>query len=187
MKLSVYIGLFVFVCSITAQKSVSELKTSHAAALEEYLSGHTDRVFRQEYGLDDEYLKTVRIDWGFGRNFKPNYAVADFNGDGFQDFAMLLNREGKEEWSPDLEEAERIHNEYNPDYPLTLVVFNGKKGGAYRVAFTKDLMGPSAAFINISTEKKKKILYYGIFESDADTFLLAPAGKGYIIEFEKPR
>jgi hypothetical protein len=43
-------------------------------------------------------------------------------------------------------------------------------------------MGPNAAFIAFD-----KRLYYGVFESDADTFILAADGKGYVIEFEKPR
>lgn len=182
------IAVAIHCCSIGvfAQKSVSELAPAHAAALEKYLSANKDRLFRQEYVLDDDYLSQIRRDWGFGAKFKPNYAVADFNGDKVVDFAVLLQREGKEEWSPDIPLNERVLNEHNPDFPLTLVVFNGSRRGGYKVAFSRDLMGPHAAFINTAKEKGKVTLYYGIFETDSDTFLLAPAGVGYIIEFEKP-
>ena len=109
------------VCSY-AQNSVSDLLTKHAAALEPYLSENKNHYFRQEDNLDDDYLSLIRKDWGFGAKFKPNYAVADFNGDRITDFAILLSREGKEEWSPELSAEERVHDEHNPDYPLTLVV-----------------------------------------------------------------
>jgi len=158
---------------------------SHAAALETYLTANQDRTFRQEFVLDDEYLKDVRK-W-MGSLFKPNYATGDLNGDGIADFAVLVHREGKEEWSPDIDVEDRERNEHNPDFPLTLLIFNGQKGGRFRLAFSRDLMGPNAAFIAIETKKNRKTLYYGIFETDSDTFLMVPAGKGYIIEFEKPR
>ncbi len=172
---------------VVAQRTIDDLLPSHAAALQNYLSKNGDRYFRQEHILEDTYLNTVRTKWGFGKKYKPNYVVADLNRDGLVDFAILLIREGKEEWSADIELNERIRNEHNPDYPLTLLVFNRMKGGRFRVAFSKDLMGPNAAFINVSTERGKKKLYYGVFETDSDTFSLAPAGRGYIIEFEKPR
>ncbi len=31
---------------------------------------------------------------------------------------------------------------------------------------------------------KRKRLYFGVFESDADTFTMTPVGKGYIIEYD---
>ncbi|MBS1769347.1 MAG: hypothetical protein JSS77_06770 [Acidobacteria bacterium] len=171
-------GAFAILCfavSVTAQNSVSDLAANHATALENYLSTNKTLTFRQEHNLSDEYLKSVR-EW-FGRTFKPNYAVGDFNRDKIPDFAVLLYREGKPE--PNVESNEI--SEHTPDYPLRLVVFNGENRG-FRVAYTFDLMGPHAAFIRF--EKK---LYYGIFETDSDTFILAPAGRGYIMEFEKPR
>jgi hypothetical protein len=156
-----------------AQTSASDLQPSHAAALERYLTANQNLAFRQEYNLDDEYLKSVH-EW-FSKSFKPNYAVGDFNRDRVKDFAVLLYRDGK------CEPNEGITSEqHKEDCPLRLVVFNGQTRG-FRVAFTKDLMGPEAAFINFD-----KKLYYGVFESDADTFMLTPAGRGYILEFEKP-
>lgn len=163
--------------TVNGQKSVLDLKPSHAVALERYLSSNKGLTFRQEYNLDDDYMKDVRK-W-MGRNFKPNYAVGDFNRDRIQDFAVLLYRPGKPEYIGAEGEGDPV-TEHNPDYPLRLVVFNGQKNG-FRIAFSEDLMGPHAAFIRF-----EKQLYYAVFESDADTFLLAPAGKSYIVEFEKP-
>lgn len=171
--ITVGIGSFGF-----GQKSVSELKPAHATALESYLRTNDGLLFRQEHNVNDEYLRSVRK-W-MGKNFQPNYAVGDFNRDGIKDFAVLLYRPGKPEYNGPEGEGDPV-TEHNPDYPLRLVVFNGKKAG-FRVAFSTDVMGPHAAFIRF-----EKGLYYGVFESDADTFILAPAGKGYIVEFEKPR
>ncbi|CAN5271350.1 hypothetical protein BH20ACI2_BH20ACI2_16360 [soil metagenome] len=169
------LAIFCFALTVTGQKSVSDLATNHAAALESYLSANKTLTFRQDHNLSDEYLNSVH-EW-FGKRFKPNYAVGDFNRDKIGDFALLLYREGKSEPSG----ASGENNEHTPDYPHRLVVFNGSKRG-FRVAYTTDLMGPHAAFIRFD-----KKLYYGIFETDSDTFILAPAGRGYIMEFEKPR
>ena len=142
------------------------------------MSSSNNLRFRQEYDLGDEYLKDVRK-W-MGKKFMPNYATADFNRDKMIDFAVLLYRDGKPEFTGE-DGKEGPVTEHNPDYPLRLVVFNGGKAG-FDVAHTEDLMGPHAAFIAFD-----KRLYYGVFETDADTFILAPKGKGYIIEFEKPQ
>jgi hypothetical protein len=157
-----------------AQTSVSDLAPAHAAALEQYMSVNKDLTFRQTHNLSDEYLKLVR-EW-MGKRFQPNYAVGDFNRDKRTDFAVLLYRKGEPVANDGIESEE-----HKSDYPLRLVVFNGLRSG-FKVAYTTDLMGPPAAFI--AFDKK---LYYGVFESDADTFLLSPAGRGYIMEFEKPR
>lgn len=167
--------LLVFLAmTVSAQQSVSDLAPAHAAALERYMSANKELTFRQTHNLSDEYLKSVR-EW-MGKGFKPNYAVGDFNRDKRTDFAVLLYRKGEPVTNDGIESEE-----HQTDYPLRLVVFNGLRTG-FRVAYTTDLMGPPAAFI--AFDKK---LYYGIFETDADTFLLSPAGRGYIVEFEKPK
>lgn len=167
--------IFILFLSVTAagQRSVADLKPAHATALETYLSANKTLTFRQEHNLEDEYL--VEVHKWFGNKFKPNYAVADFNRDKIMDFAVLLYRDGESVEGGGSEEPHKT------DHPLRLVVFNGQNKG-FRVAYTTDLMGPHAAFIHFD-----KSLYYGVFESDADSFILAPAGKGYIMEFEKPR
>ena len=173
MKLVITLILFLTVPA-SAQQSVSQLAPSHVSTLERYLSKNKNLTFRQEHNLSDEYLKDVRK-W-MGKNFQPNYAVGDFNRDRWKDFAVLLYREGEPEPNEGI-----TSEEHAVDHPLRLVVFNGSKRG-FRVAYAKDLYGPPAAFIAFD-----KQLYYAVFESDADTFILAPAGRGYIMEFEKPR
>lgn len=168
------IPVFILISAIAAQgqKSVSNLAPTHATALERYMSANKGLIFRQEINLSDQYLKDVHK-W-MGKRFMPNYAVGDFNHDRIADFAVLLYRDGE----PIVNEGIKSE-EHSKDYPLRLVVFNGT-GKGFRVAYTQDLSGPPAAFI--SFEKK---LHYGIFETDSDDFFLAPAGRGYIMEFPK--
>ena len=160
--------------SAFGQASIRDLSPSHAAALETYLSKNKQNSFRSENDVDREYVKYMREN--FGRNFKPNYVAGDFNGDRVVDFAVLLQRTGKPTGEAPGENASKDHF---PDYPLTLVVFNGVKGGRFRVAFSENLDGPKAAFINVTTTRKKR-LYYGVFETD-NTFSLVPAGRGYTV------
>lgn len=175
MKKLLFFFTLLFSMNAFAQKSVSELLPAHAAALQEYLAAHKNNGFRQEYVLDEEFLKAMRKYRSKG--FKPNYITGDFNRDRIKDFAVLMTREGEPVKNDSGTET------HNPDYPLTLVIFNGLKKGGFRVAYNIDLMGPAAAFIDYY----QRSFFYGVFESDAYTFGLAPAGKGYIMEFEKPR
>lgn len=168
MKTLIPIFIAAFAFTASAQRSVDELLPAHAAALESYMSANKALVFRQEYNLDDEYLKWLRE--SFGNGFKPSYAVGDFNHDKIKDFAVLLYREN---------EPTELSPADHPQQALRLVVFNGSDKG-FRVAYTRDLTGPAEAFINF-----EKDLYYGVFETDAETFILKPAGRGYILEFEK--
>ena len=170
-----YSGVLLFgMTSVFGQASVRDLSPSHAVALETYLSKNKQNSFRSESVVDNDYLKYMRE--SFGNTFKPNYVVADLNGDRIKDFAVLLQRAGEATNQPPGENASKEHF---PDYPLTLVVFNGMKGGKFRVAFNEDLVGPKAAFINLTPGNKKRV-YYGIFETDSDTFSLVPSGRGYV-------
>jgi hypothetical protein len=167
--------LLIVSASVIGQASVRDLNPSHAAAVETYLSENKQKRFRADV-VDDDYLKSMRE--SFGKNFIPDYVAADFNGDRINDFAVLLQREGE---PTNQAPGENASKEHFPDYPLTLVVFNGIKGGKFRVAFTQNVDGPRAAFINVTTGRRKS-LYYGIFETDSDTFTLAPAGRGYVVK-----
>ena len=172
--LAVAFVLSAGLASVFGQASIKDLRPPHAAALETYLAKHKQNSFRPQ--VDDEYLKYMRET--FGKNFRPNYVVADLNGDRVEDFAVLLKRAGEPtNNAPDANASK----EHFPDHPLTLVVFNGIKGGRFRVAFSRDLDGPLAAFINVTRARTKR-LYYGIFETDSDTFRLVPSGRGYIVK-----
>ena len=164
--------LLVFLSSmVVAQRSVTDLAPTHAAELKRYLSANKDLTFRLEDNLSDDYLKSMRET--FGKSFTPNYSAGDFNRDKVKDFAVLVYRAG----APNPNEG-ITSGEHAVDHPLKLVVFNGTRAG-FRVAFTKDLEGPPASFIMFD-----KKLYYGIFETDSDTFSLVPTRRGYAIQFE---
>lgn len=152
---------------VFAQRSISDLAPAHARALERYLSANKIVSFRSDDNVSNEYLKTMSE--GMGKGFKPSYAVGDFNRDKQTDFAVLLYREGKAVVNEGVGSEE-----HRTDRPMRLVVFNGSRAGL-RVAYTTDLMGPDAAFITFD-----KKLYYGVFETDSDTFVLSPAGRGYV-------
>jgi hypothetical protein len=173
-KLGIVCVLVVASGSVFGQASVRDLSPTHAAALETYLSQNKTNTFRAESILDDDYLKYMRE--SLGAKLTPNYVVGDFNGDRIKDFAVLLNRAGT---PTNLPTSPSSSKEHFPDHPLTLVVFNGMKGGRFRVAFTRNLDGPKAAFISMTTARRKR-LYYGVFETDSDMFTLVPSGRGYV-------
>jgi hypothetical protein len=158
--------------SIFAQRSVEKLPKEHAAAVADYLSANKTVKFRPQHGFSADFLEFITE--GLGKGFKMSYAAGDFNGDKVGDFAMLLLRDGKPEPSGATSE------EHSTDYPLRLVVFNGEPGGKFRVAFTYDLMGPHAAYIQFADRR----LNYRVFETD-DAFYLVPDGKGYKPEVEE--
>jgi hypothetical protein len=157
------------------QKRVADLSPTHAAALEAFLSTNKNYQFLSEKVQDAEYLKEMSK--YFGKTIKPYYQVADFNHDKIIDFAMILSRKGEPK------ENEGITSEpHKYDYPLAVIIFNGNKNGTFRKAFIEDIEAPLACFLNVEGTKKKQI-YFGVFESDADTRIFTPAGKGYIIEY----
>jgi hypothetical protein len=155
-----------------AQKSVSELPPAHASALQQFLSAHPGLEFLSERSYDQEYLKWMRE--SFGTRFTPFYQKGDFNRDGRQDFAMVLAKDTPPKEDLDLGESHRFR------YDVTVVIFNGLNGGAYKAAFVKNITAPLVCFINISQEKKKR-LYFGVYETH-EGFIMTSAGKGYIAE-----
>jgi len=168
--------LIVSTAAICAQKSVSDLLPSHAAALQKYLAANKDAHFMQEIVIDDDDLKAMRK--YIRRGLKPYYAVGDLNRDGIRDFAVLLSG-GRTAIFRNEEEAEARRN----DVDLRLVIFNGTRKGGFTVAHIEEIEAPLESFIDIQGRQ----LYFAVFESDADTRIFAKAGKGYIVEFEKSR
>lgn len=158
-----------------AQKTVKDLKPAHAIALENFLSKNKTYSFLSEKSLDAEYLAEVRK-W-FGKTLNPYYHVGDFNHDKITDFALILSRKGEPK-----EDKGVTSEPHKYVYPLAIIIFNGIKNGIFRQAFLEDVEVPLACFLNTDGDKKKE-LYFGVFESDADTMLFTPVGKGYIIEY----
>ena len=170
--------VLVFSVSVFSQTSVTDLQPRHRAALDNYLKTRAGASLRLETILDRKYLDYMSETLGSG--FKPNYAVGDFNRDKKTDFAVLLSRPGKpKNVNP---EDKSQSGEHFPDFPLALVVFNGGPGSTFKRAFTMDLYGPRASFIHFDNAARR--LYFGIFETDSDTFSLVPRGAGYRVKSE---
>ena len=169
-------SLCVFILSALCfgQKTVADLKPSHATALEQFLSKNKEYQFLSSKVIDAEYMKFIRE--SFGKTFAPYYRVADFNLDKIADFAVILSRKGERK------ENGATSEEHKYDYPLAVVIFNGNKNGTFTKAFVEDIEAPLVCFLNVEGTKKKTI-YFGVFESDADTRIFTPVGKGYIVEY----
>lgn len=166
--------ILMFSCTMFGQKSVADLKPSHAAELKKFLSKHKKYKFLSEKAIGADYLKNMRKN--FGATFKPYYKVADFNQDKILDFSLILSRTGKPRKDPDVTSEEHKYK-----FPLAVVIFNGIKKGGFRQAFVEDLEEPHVCFFHLTNEKKKR-LTFGIYETDTG-FILTPVGKGYRVEY----
>ncbi len=173
-KLFSIIFVFVFPFAVFGQKTVADLKLSHAIALEQFLSKNKDYGFLSENVMDAEDMKFIRQ--YLGKTLKPYYNTADYNKDGVMDFALIVSKKGTPKQAEDGDYF--IHS-------LAVVIFNGIKKGGFRQAFIENVEVPLNCFLRLSDDKKKQ-LYFGVTETDADTMIFTPVGKGYIIEFDNP-
>ena len=163
--------IFILSALCFGQKAIAELKPSHAIALKQFLSKNKEYQFLSSKVIDAEYMKFIRE--SRGKTFEPYYQVADFNRDKIADFAVILSRKGKRK------ESGATSEEHKYDYPLAVVIFNGRKNGTYRKAFVEDIEAPLVCFLNVQGTKKKTVCF-GVFETDAHTRIFTPVGKGYI-------
>jgi hypothetical protein len=172
MKLLSIIFILAFGLSAFGQKTVADLQPSHAIALEKFLSANKSFGFMSENFIDknfgEKYLADMRK--YFKKPLKPYYIVGDFNKDKITDFALILTREIPPKKAED--------GDYFI-YSLTVAIFNGSKKGTFTKAFSKNVEVPLNCFLNVESKQ----LYFGVFETDADTMIFTPVGKGYIIEF----
>ena len=176
--LFLFISVFIFSATCAGQKTAADLKSSHALVLEEFFSENKQYQFLSSKVIDAEYLEYMRE--SFGENFEPFYRTADFNSDKIIDFAVILSRTGQRK------ETGATSLEHKFAYPLAVVIFNGDKTGNFTKSFTEDIEAPLVCFLKVEG-KKRKNLYFGVFESDADIRIFKAAGKGYISEFlEEP-
>jgi hypothetical protein len=166
----------VFILSVLCfgQRAVTDLKSLHATALEQFLSENKQYQFLSSKVIDAEYMNFIRET--FGKTFEPYYQTADFNRDKIADFAVILSRKGKRKASS----ATSAEHKY--DYPLAVVIFNGNKNGTFRKAFVENIEAPHDCFLNVDGTGKKTV-YFGVFESDADTRIFMSAGKGYVVKY----
>ncbi len=166
--------LFFLTLDASAQKAVADLPPAHASAIQQFLSKHDGLEFLSETALDQTILKDMRK--SFGAHFNPFYRTGDFNKDGLADFAIILAKKG----GPTGDQGSGIAETHRYLYDLTIVIFNGRRG-TYTPAFVKTTKAPLVSFLNVTSEKKKR-LTFGVYETD-DGFIMTPAGKGYIIEY----
>ena len=172
----IFLCLLLLPLFVTAQKSVSELPSTHASALQEFLTKHPELQFLSEREMDKEILKDMRKN--FGARLTPYYRTGDFNRDGIQDFAMILAKDGP----PSQDAGSEIAETHRYRHEITIVIFNGQKRRGFRPAFVKNTTAPLVCFLYGTYEKKKR-LYFAVYETD-EHFMMSPAGKGYIVEFE---
>jgi hypothetical protein len=174
MKFHIFTIILVLCCSAFGQKTISELKAEHAAVLRNFLSKNKNYQFLSETNFDSQYLKEARQT--FGKTMTPYYNTGDFNRDGILDFALILSRKGQPKKS-----GASADSPWEFDYPLTIVIFNGNKGGSYRTAFVEDIEAPLVSFLDSNKGKKSQLLF-GTYATDSG-FFLKPKGKGYIVEY----
>jgi hypothetical protein len=174
MKNIVFMFLFSLLSSFGggAQKSASQLVPDHASALQQFLSKHADLELLSEGDYSREVLKEMRKQ--FGPRFMPYYRVGDFNHDGRQDFAVVLAKRTPQKEDPNLADTHRFQHE------ITVVVFNGLRGGGYKAVFVKNTTAPLVCFLAVSEEKNGK-LYFAVYETDTG-FVISPKAQGYVAD-----
>lgn len=165
----IILSLAVLAIDSFGQKTINDLEEVHKDALEKFLAKNPRLSFRSQNILSPDYQKVAADD-----GFFPNYAVGDFNRDKRPDFAVLLKREGKSVFMS----SDREISDFNPDYPLTVVIFNGQTLGGFVPVFQRKVSGPPAAFIRFDTS-----LFFGIFDTDSDTIEFIPYGQKYTVKF----
>jgi hypothetical protein len=168
------IGIFFVLISgfcVFGQKSVADLKPNHAAALEEFLSKNKNYGFMNEKVIESEDLKFMRQ--YLDKTLAPFYNTGDYNKDGVADFALVLSRKVPLKKAKDGDYF--IHS-------LSVMIFNGIKKGGFSKPFIEDVEVPLKCFIRLSDEKKK-VLYFGVIETDADTRKFTPVGKSYVVKY----
>lgn len=145
--------------SVEAQQSIQDYPPAQKQALEAFLASHPDYQFKSEVAFDAKTLKAAREEWGFGKSFKPYYQSGDFNRDGIQDFAAVLDMKkgGKKE--------------------AYVLIFNGTKDHQYRVAYNAKEDSAPALFISSS----KKGLFVSVMETDSAGCFVSK-GEGYQVK-----
>ena len=178
MKMFVAQIVIILFLSLPAfgQKSVASLEPAHAETLQKFLQANQNLDFIAESSFDaaeDGTLKFARQH--INSKLTPYYLAADFNRDGFRDFAVILSGD-----DPPKDQGKGFSESHRYNYKLMIVVFNGSKNKTYKPVFKKQVESPLVCFLNMTTEKKPR-LYWGIVETD-ESFYISPAGNGYLAE-----
>ncbi len=151
-----------------AQKAVNQfahMTAEHAAAVKAYIGANKSlrpamRVDCQnKFGLDS-------LRQSAGAKAHPYYAAADFNRDKITDFAVVLYDSSRA-----------------ADARFTLLIFNGAKTGAYKLAFTDpkmDLRQGGIWTYGFGSDDTKTSVTAGEFETDDCIWVEWEKGK-YVI------
>lgn len=176
MKVNGVISLiFVLAAAVMGQSSLADLAPGHAGAVKKFLAINGQYSFMPEEVIDADYLQDMRRSL---KVQKPYYAVGDLNRDGINDFAVILRRKGKP-----IDNGEPLAATHRYDHPLGIVIFNGLGRGGFKKAFIEDVNVPFVCFLKIDISKGRRQLYFGVFETDADTVIFTPTGQGYAAKY----
>ena len=102
--------IFILSLMCFGQKTVADLQSKHAIALEDFLSKNKNYGFLSEKVISEDNLKEMRK--YNGKNLQPFYRVGDFNRDRVTDFALILSRKG---------EAKFLGEGFAEGYELSLI------------------------------------------------------------------
>lgn len=147
---------------VTAQPSpASHLRPAHKVIVERWLKLRPDlRLATEADNKNKEGLAGTRQDRG--PNYHPYYAAGDFNGDGKEDFAVVLVKKKTSQW------------------PYVFAIFNGPVGQTARPTFSvDDDLSDGGIFYNPKSPPRQFRLAFGPFESD-NCVIVRPRGRTYV-------
>lgn len=145
-----------------AKNAVSSyLRPEHKSVLVRWLKEKRDlRVATESDCTDKESLGIWRKDWG--KDFNPYYSIGDFNGDGKDDFAVLL---------VDLKNAEK--------QSFAIAIFNAPFGNRRAPNYFEEGYTRLGRSYIVYNQVAKRRLYLGVYESDFYCVTFYPKGAGY--------
>ena len=141
--------------------SIGDLRAPHRTALEGWLKNRPMlRLATEKDCLNKDGLAASREE--YGRDYQPYYAIADFNHDGQQDFAVALI------------------NQQKRSRRFVIAIFNGPFNQTRTSApafFTEGIDLSDGGLVILSGNR----LVAGVFQSD-DCVLLRPRGRTYLMK-----
>ena len=133
-----------------AKDQFAHLKAEHKAAVKNYIGAKNLRPAMRVDCQNKFGLESLRRNAGSAAH--PYYATADFNRDKIEDFAVVL-----------------YDSSQKADARFTLLIFNGTKSGAFKLASTNagmDLRQGGIWTDGFGTDETKRSVTAGVFETD---------------------
>ena len=147
-----------------AKNQFAHLQAEHQTAVKNYIGAKTNlrpaqiSDCKNKFGLDS-------LRQSAGKTAHPYYAAQDFNQDKIQDFAVVL-----------YDSSKKI------DARFMILIFNGAKSGAYKLASTTagaDLRQGGIWTYGFGTDEQKTSVTAGVYETD-DCMWIGWDGKKYV-------